>query len=112
MAVLRCWLERQISKTRFPSDLALPWFATVERVILVIAAQGQDRAGKIGVWIPKTKVGNVSSLCSQGVTGRSNNDTRAETEKKQLWEIQVVWKDKEFGVALGWIQKGLKWATD
>lgn len=84
MAILRCSLEMQISKTRFPSDSALTGFATVERVISVIAAQGQDRPGKIGVWIPKTKVGNVSSLCFQGLTGRSNSETRAETKKKQL----------------------------
>lgn len=101
MAVLRRSLERQISKTRFPSDLALTRFTTVEGVIPVIAAQGQDRAGKIGVWKPKTKAGNVSSLCSQGLTGRSNSENRAEAKKKQLGKIQVIWKDKEVGVSLG-----------
>lgn len=84
MAVLRYSLEMQISKTRFPSDSGLTGFATAERVIPVIAAQGQERPGKIEVWIPKTKAGNVSSLFFQRLTGRSKSETRAETKKKQL----------------------------
>jgi len=85
MAVLTRSLEMQISKTRFPSDSSLTVYAPAEaRVIPVIAALAWDRPAKIGIWIPETKAGSLSSLYFQGLTGRSNSKTGAETKKRQL----------------------------
>lgn len=113
MVVLTHSLEMQISKTRFPSDLALTRYAPAEtRIIPVIAALSWDRIGKIGAWIPETKAGILSFLSFWGLTGRSNSVARAETEKRQLGWIYETWKDKGGQSKLGWIEKRQEWGTD